>query len=195
MFSTAKYFDINWFFKFTLITLVLYYFSVAYNGIVSPEGRFFSPFLNHYLNYISWIRVSILYVSKFIALAFGTHSYIANSQLIKLSNGTEVEIWLPCLGLGIISCWVSFVVTHKAAWQKKISWCIAGSLAIWFINCCRIGVLLIALNNNWKEYKSFDHHDIFNAIAYTSIFILMYLYSKYYKKQLIIAGWSISASK
>ncbi|MCQ6956482.1 exosortase/archaeosortase family protein [Mucilaginibacter aquariorum] len=195
MFSTAKYFDIAWFIKFILIVLVLYYFSIAYNGIVSPEGRFYSPFLNHYLNYISWIRVSILYVSKFIALAFGTHSYIANAQLIKLTNGTEVEIWLPCLGLGITSCWIAFVVTHKVAWQKKILWCIAGSLAIWFINCCRIALLLVALNNNWKESGAIDHHDIFNAIAYTFIFILMYLYSNYYKKRLIIAGWGISTPK
>ncbi|MDB5062081.1 MAG: hypothetical protein JWP67_1924 [Mucilaginibacter sp.] len=182
MFSIAKYFDLAWFIKFSIIVLLLYYFSIVYNGIVSPEGRFYSPFLDHYLNYISWVRVSILYVSKFIALVFGTHSYSTDSQLIKLSNGAEVEIWLPCLGFGVMSCWISFVVTHKAAWQKKILWCITGSLVIWFINCWRIAILLIALDNNWKKYSAIDHHDIFNIVAYTFVFILMYLYSNYYKK-------------
>lgn len=193
MFSITKYFDVSWFIKFILMVLALYYFSIAYNGIVSPEGRFYSPFLNHYLNYISWIRVSILYVSKHIALIFGTHSYIATSQLIKLTNGTEVEIWLPCLGLGIISCWVSFVVTHKITWRKKLLWCLAGSFTIWFINCCRIAILLIALDNNWKQYSSLDHHDLFNIIAYILVLAMMYFYTNQYKRQPKIANLSVSS--
>lgn len=187
MFSITHHFDITWFIKFIIIVLLLYYFSIAFNGIVSPEGQFYSPFLDHYLNYIHWIRISILYTSNFIANAFGTPSYVAGSQLIKVANGTEVEIWLPCLGLGVMSCWISFVITHHHAWRKKIIWCLTGILIIWFLNCCKIALLLISLNKNWRTYNTIDQHDMFNIVAYVFIFILMYLYSKDNKRYTRVA--------
>jgi exosortase/archaeosortase family protein len=173
-----RYFDYLFFIKFTLLVLLLYFFSIAFNGIVSPEGKFYSHFLDHNLNYIAWLRNSILYVANFIVQAFGIQSYIYGSQTIKTGSGIEVEIWLPCLGLGIMSFWIAFVFTNNGSWNKKLIWGISGVFAIWFINCCRISIFIIALNRNWKENNFIDQHALFNIIAYTFIFMLMYFYSK-----------------
>jgi exosortase/archaeosortase family protein len=172
-----KYFDVGYFFKFVSLVLIFYYFSIAYNGIVSTEGRHYSSFLDTYLNYIAWIRSSILHGSNIIAHIFGTDSLIVGSQLIKIGKTIQVNIWLPCLGLGVISFWVAFVLIHNCNWRKKLIWCISGILAICFINCWRIALLLIALDNNWNESNFVDHHTLFNIVAYSFIIFLMFLYT------------------
>lgn len=172
-----KYFSFAYFFKLIGLTIFLNYFSVAFNGIVSPEGTLYSSFLDHHLNYIQWLRQSIMYVSNAIAHIFGTGSYISGAQMMNIGKGIEVEIWLPCLGLGIISFWMAFIITNTGSWQKKLVWCITGTFCISFINCWRIGLLLVSIDRNWPQLSTFDHHDLFNMAAYVLIGLLMYSYN------------------
>ncbi|MEJ5961891.1 exosortase/archaeosortase family protein [Pedobacter immunditicola] len=173
-----KYFDVVHFFKFIALVLLFYYFSVAFNGLVSPEGGLYSAFLDQYLNYIDWIRSSIMYAAIVIAYNLGTEAYIVGSQLINIENVVQLNIWLPCLGLGVISFWVAFVLTNDGHWKKKLAWSLMGIVAICFINTWRIALLIIALDNKWTERISIDHHDLFNIVAYTIIVLMMYLYNR-----------------
>jgi len=173
-----KYFDVVHFFKFIILVLIFYYFSVAFHGIVSPEGGLYSAFLDQYFNYIDWIRSSIMYAAVVIAYNFGTEAYIAGSQLINIENVVQLNIWLPCVGLGVISFWIAFIITNSGHWKRKLLWSVMGFLAICFINTLRIALLLIALDNRWTGHISIDHHDIFNIAAYTVILLMMYMYNR-----------------
>ena len=180
----SKYFDFSFFGKFLVLLLGLYYFNILYLGITSPNGRVYSSFLEEHLNYINWITSSILYSSDLIVGFFGIDAHVENFQHLKSSTGAWVTVWLPCLGLGIISFWIAFVVSHKASIQKKFLWSIGGIMIIWFINCWRIALLLLALDRQWQLDTLFDHHTLFNILAYSAIGVLVYLYSRSNRKEL-----------
>jgi exosortase/archaeosortase family protein len=115
--------------------------------------------------------------SNSIAQLFGTNSYISGLQMMKIGEDFEVEIWYPCLGLGVISFWISFIVTNIGSWRKKISWCFWGIICISIINSLRIALLLISLDRGWEQSILLDHHDMFNIAAYILVGILMYTYN------------------
>jgi len=174
--SLVSYFDFSFFSKFIFVLLGLYYFNIFFLGITTPAGQFYSSFLEKNCNYIAWITSSILYTSKYIVSVFGLEAYVEYPQTIKALNGAWVNVWLPCLGLGITGFWIAFVVSHVNTWKEKLLWVIAGTLAIWFINCWRISLLLIALDRKWQISYYVDHHTIFNIAAYSVIGLLIYLY-------------------
>ena len=174
----SKYFDLSFFGKFLVLLLGLYYFNIFYLGITSPNGRVYSAYLEEHLNYISWISASILHVSDLIVWFFGIDAHVENFQDLKSSSGAWVSVWLPCLGLGIISFWIAFVISHRGSWKRKLLWSIGGVMLIWFINCWRIAFLLLALDRQWYLDTYVDHHTLFNIIAYSAIGMLVYMYSK-----------------
>lgn len=178
MIRILSFFSFKYFFKLIGYTLIFNYSAIAFNGIVSPEGSRYSSFLDQHLNFIQWIRFVIMTVSNAIANYFNTHSYISGQQLMKLDSGVEVEIWLPCLGLGIISFWIAFIITNSGNWRKKFIWCIGGIACITLINCWRISFLLISLDREWQQIINYDHHDLFNIVAYIFIAVLMYSYTE-----------------
>lgn len=179
----SEYFDIVYFLKFILLLLALFYFNIFYIAITDWRGRLYSPFLEQHLNYINWLRNSILYTSNTIVHFFGINSYISAPFRIKILNGPYVETVYACLGLGLMSFWVAFVSAHTCNWKKKIIWNLIGIFIIWFINCWRIALLLIALQHG-KEINGFiDHHTLFNIIAYSLIILLIYLYQKGMRKK------------
>jgi exosortase/archaeosortase family protein len=178
MIQILKYFNFYSFFKLVFLVFLLYYFTVLFNGIVSPEGSRYSAFLDHNLNYISWVRQSIMYVSNFIAHITGTNSRITGPQMMKLGDNIEVEIWLPCLGFGVMSFWISFIVNSTGKLKAKVAWAIGGVLSIWFINCLRIALLLISIDRSWPQSTFIDHHTLFNIAAYLCIVGLMYFHSR-----------------
>lgn len=173
-----KHFSFTFFLKLTALTLVLNFFSIGYHGIVSPEGAQYSPFLDSYLNYIQWIRSILMVAANVIANALGTESYISGAQMMKIGTDIEVEIWLPCLGIGIMSFWTAFVIVNSGNLKKKLLWWIGGIFCIYLVNCFRIALFLVALDRNWAQNSSLDHHDLFNIAAYTLIGLLMYSYSE-----------------
>ena len=87
-----------------------------------------------------------------------------------------------CLGMGLMSFWLSFVIADRASVKRKAIWCVTGVSAIWFINCCRVALLLMAFENNWKVNEYANHHTIFNIVAYALLLILIYFYMKSGKK-------------
>jgi exosortase/archaeosortase family protein len=181
MIQTLKHFSFFSLFKLVFLVLFLYNFTVLYNGLVSPEGSYYSAFLDHYLNYISWIRESVMYVSNLFAHLLGTNSYITGPQMMKLGKDIEVEIWLPCLGFGVMSFWISFIVNNTGTLKKKALWAIGGISSIWLINCLRITLLIISIDRGWPQNTTIDHHTLFNWASYLCIIGLMYSYSYYNK--------------
>ncbi len=175
--SIIRYLDITYYVKLFSSFVFLYYFNVFYWGLTDPNN-YYIYFLDHYINYINWLSVSILYIASLITPIFGVESHIEPPQVIKTIEGTNVILTFACLGLGTLSFWVAFVIANNGTFQKKIYWCLGGIAFIWFINCCRIALLLTALEKRWVGNKYMDHHDLFNVVSYIIILALIYFHSK-----------------
>jgi exosortase/archaeosortase family protein len=176
--SVSSYFDFSFFKKFLVLLLGMYYFHIAFHGITSPEGGYYNHFLDQNLNYIAWFRFSILKMAQLFLNLFEIETYQVGTQILRSTSGNGVNIWLPCLGLGIISFWLAFVLAQNTSWKPKMIWSISGLLSIWLLNCLRIGVLMLSMERNWAGFKTIDHHDLFNYLCYAVIVAFIYAYNR-----------------
>jgi exosortase/archaeosortase family protein len=181
--SLSTYMDIPFILKFLILLPLLYYFHIGFNGIVSPEGPYYSALLDNAFNYIKLFRYLMLFGASSFVEWLGIGTAMEGTYIINLENGGSVIMWLPCLGLGIISFWVAFVVSHAIAPLKKLWWCVIGILAIWFLNCARVILVLLSIEKEWQSLPYFNHHDIFNLFSYAAIFFLLYLFLKKESKE------------
>jgi len=113
-----------------------------------------------------------------------------NNTLWAKEGGHRVIVLWQCIGLGVFSFWFAFILAQRIAIKKKILLCVGGALAIWFLNCMRIGLLLVALDRNLKPWKkslkligNINHHDIFNFICYSFILLMIVVYYKISKRK------------
>lgn len=169
-----KYIDFTFLTKFILLFFPLYYFHILFLGITDPNN-YYSQFLDEKLNYIKWLTSSINYTASLITHFFGINA-IVNQKVIYVLSGANVYLEFPCLGLEIMSFWIAFVIAHKISWQRKFYWSLSGIAAIWFLNCWRIALLLIALQNWPPGANQINHHDIFNSVSYVIICLFIYLF-------------------
>jgi|SRR5579875_1202892 len=181
----SKFFDFSYFIKLLSLFLLLYVFNLFFIGITAPGGKFYSVFLDNHLNYIVWLRNGILYTSKLFAHCFGLHPYVADLYTLQ-ENVYSVTLVYSCLGLGIISFWIAFIVAGKNKLPNKLLWIALGVATIWMINSLRISVLLLASEKNWSVNKYINHHDLFNFFSYILLLLLMYIYYRSSKKNKII---------
>ena len=163
--------------KFLVLFLGLHYFNEFYIGITAPGGLYV-PFLEHHLDYVAWIRHSILWGSMNLSGLFGYESYIDGPFHLRSVTGPGVQMVYSCIGLGVMSFWAGFVLAHEIKWKKKIGWTLLGLIVIWIVNCFRVTVILAATVNKWNPSKYLDHHDTFNIIAYVCVFILIIIFIK-----------------
>ncbi|MEO8769705.1 MAG: exosortase/archaeosortase family protein [Ferruginibacter sp.] len=163
--------------KFLLIFSICYFGTLILIGAVAPGG-FYSPFAEKYLDYVGFIMGSLIEGSKFLLSFFGFHTYRAPFFVIRVVNDSGVQIAYDCVGYGVMSFWIAFVLASVTNFKKKIVWLISGLLLIWIINVCRISLVLVANYRHWRSPIGLDHHTLFNIVAYIAIFIMMYFFSK-----------------
>ena len=168
--------------KFLLLLALLYYSNLFFISITAKGGNAFYIFLKQDLDYIDWLRYSILHVSKVIANFLGIPSKVESEYIIRLTESKKgLRMVYKCVGYGVMSFWGAFVLANKDSLFKKLSWLLIGWVSIWAINCMRVILLLTALKNNWPISPYFDHHTLFNIAAYGFIFLLIYVYTRYDK--------------
>ena len=181
----SKYVDVSYCIRFILLLSSLYYFNIFYISVIDEKGLIYSSFLDNHFNYISWLRNSFLYTSSLIVQAFGIDSVVDAPYHLRTVKGSFVEMVYACLGFGLMSFWVAFVVCDKAPVKTKIIWCAGGILCIWFINTWRVALLLIALEHHWKVNALMDHHTLFNIVGYSLIAFLISRYIKNTRKDIL----------
>jgi len=177
--DVLKKFDLVFFVKFLSVLIPLHVFNLAFISITDPYN-IYSAFIDHHLNYITWISSSILHTSNLIDRVLGINSFV-NGRIIEVLEGAQIYLEFPCLGLGIAFFWVAFITAHKISYKAKLKWCLTGIFTIWFINIWRIAILLFVMQNHWKQSSYMDHHDLFNLAAYTLIAVLAYSFKRQQK--------------
>ena len=181
-FLTDKIF-IRFVIKFLLVFAVCYYGTLAIIGLSVPGGHY-SSFVEHYLNYVNWLRSSLLNGSKLLLSFFGIKTYLANNYNLRVVNGRGIRLVYECVGYGVMSFWIAFVTASMAKPKKKILWLIFGLLFIWLLNIVRLSLLLVATDRGWPIPLGWDHHTWFNIFAYLFIFIGMFLFNQQSEKHL-----------
>jgi len=167
-------------FKFLLLFAVFYYGTKIMSGLATPGG-YYSPFINSYLDYVSWLRSSLVHGGSFIATLFGYSTEILSEFVLKVVDGKGVFVSYGCAGYGVMSFWAAFVLANKLPIKKKASWLLGGLILLWGINVTRIGLFLVAINKGWPMPLGLNHHTWFNIFAYLAIFTMMYFFDKQLK--------------
>ena len=165
----------KYFCKFLGIFCILYYGTYVFIGLSVPGGYYVSIF-DHYLNYPTWLRTSILAGSKFLLGILGYRASIQDRFVLRLEDLTYVRLVYGCLAYGIMSFWIAFVFSNKGTFKKKSLWVLGGVVGIWLINIVRISALLVANSTQTKLPFGMDHHTLFDICAYTLVFTMIYLY-------------------
>jgi exosortase/archaeosortase family protein len=156
-------------------------------GITTP-GSYYSTFAAAYLDYISLLRSALLHSSKALLSILGYDTYLKGAFTLKLLDGRGVRMVYSCLGYGIMSFWIAFIVANKGKLFKKARWIGGGLVLIFFINVARISLMLIAIKHHWNSPFGLDNHTLFTIAAYTAIFTMIYFFDRAEKKQLAAFG-------
>ena len=172
---------ISYLLKFILTFCILYYGTKAMIGITTPGG-YYVTFADKYLDYISGLRYLLLHSSKGLLNLLGFDIYLKDSYTIKMVNGRGVQVVYSCLGYGLLSFWIAFVIANKLSFRKMLQWMIGGVLVIILLNVSRISLMLISVNKHWPSLLNLDNHTWFNIVAYGAIFCMMYLFDRSQKK-------------
>ncbi len=175
---------LKYLFKFIGIFCLLYFCTIAFIGLTAPGG-YYIPFFDHYFNYVSWLRSSLLYGARAVLSIAGFETYVWNIYTLRIQNGRGVHIGFDCLGYGVLSFWVAFIIANAGSWMKKAKWMVGGFLLIWLINVLRISFLIIAVNKHWFMPLGLDHHTWFNIAAYGCIFTMIYFFDRSGKREML----------
>ena len=163
--------------KFLVLFLAFYYGTKFLSGLATPGG-YYIPFIEKYVDYVSWLRHSLVYGATYIAALFGYQTEILPGFLLKVVNAKGVFVSYSCAGYGVMSFWAAFTIATEIQFLKKTTWLICGLLILWMINVLRIGLFLVSINKGWKMPLGIDHHTWFNIVAYLFIFIMIYFFNE-----------------
>lgn len=172
-----KYPEVFFIAKLLLLFSIFFYGTEFWIGITA-KGGLYSSFCDNYINYVKWLRLLILKGASVICLLFGYKTIVIDSISLKIIGGLQVNMVYSCVGYGLLSCWAAFIIAFPSKRKRKIIWLLGGLVAICFANIIRVAALLMLVNNTKDITRFSNHHEIFNAVAYSIIILLIYFYTK-----------------
>ena len=178
------YLDLRFLIKFIALFLVLYYVNIFFVQLTLP-GKWHNDFFVEHFNYIGWLTGSLTHTANLITHTLGLDTIVESNDTLALAQGPRVVVRWQCIGLGIISFWLAFILAQDMRLKRKIFLGLGGVLVVWFMNCCRIAMLVFALDRNLKPWKKkltliggINHHDLFNYACYAVILLSIFIYYK-----------------
>lgn len=170
--------------KFIVVFCVCYFGTLAVIGLAA-RGALYSPFVEKYLDFVSWIKLSLIHATGFILSLVGIPTQTEPGFIIRFAGGNGVHIARDCVGYGVYSFWIAFIVANRGSFSKKSLWIIGGLFGLWFINVVRITLYLTSLNRGWPMPFGIDHHTWFNIFAYALIFLMIWIYDRSFSQRKI----------
>ena len=116
--------------------------------------------------------------TKVLLSLYGYETYMESPVLIRMVDGSAVQLVYKCLGYGVTSFWLAFVFANDGRRTRKLGWMLGGAMLLWVINVIRISLVLLATSKHWAIPLGWDHHTWFNIAAYGMIFLMIWLYDK-----------------
>lgn len=171
-----RYFDFGFLLRFVLLLLGFRLFNFCYRGLTDETGMVHIAFLGDYLNYINALKWFLLHAADVVVGLFNIDTTVVGLRKLTIPGRPSLILGLPCVGLGMIFFWASFVLAHRARWKLKLLWTAGGIAAICLINCIRISMMVVALHYRWNVNRFMNHHDLFKYCAYLLILLLMWTF-------------------
>lgn len=134
------------------------------------------PFLGNYFNYINALKWLLLHTADWMVNLLNIETTVVGLRKLSIPGRPSLILGLPCVGLGMIFFWASFVLAHRSKWKQKLLWTAGGIGAICLINCIRISMMVVALHYRWNVNRFLNHHDLFKYCAYLMILLLMWTF-------------------
>ena len=163
--------------KFLVLFGIFYFGTLAVIGLAAP-GKYYSPFIEQYLDYVSWIKQSLIWGVRQLSAVFGYETFTQPNFTVRVKGGAAVLIAMNCVGYGVYSFWAAYVIANDGKLWGKIPWVIGGLLLLWIINVIRITAVLIALQKGKAMPLGIDHHTWFNIVAYGFIFLMIWMFER-----------------
>ncbi|RZK49199.1 MAG: hypothetical protein EOO99_07400 [Pedobacter sp.] len=168
--------------KFVILMLIGYFLlsqgHLFMNSVTNVGGTYHHPWFAENLNYIQWLKTSLIVCSTALIRIFGFHVIYNETQLL-IVDGPTLVVGYSCLGLGVWSFLIAFIIAFPAKLNAKLKLFIFGTIMIYVLNVMRIAGLGILLGTFKSQRELFEyHHEIFNIIVYLCIFIVIYFWIK-----------------
>ncbi len=135
--------------KFLAIFAICYVGTLLVIGLAAPGGSYIA-FVDHYLDYVSGIKNTLIFGTRGLLALFNIDTYTAPGFVVRIVNGTGVFIAYDCVGYGVMSFWAAYVLSAQGTFLKKTIWVMFGFVILWIINVIRISLLLVAYNRHWE---------------------------------------------
>ena len=167
---------------FVVKMMVIYFLfsqgNLFMNSVMSPSARFYNEYIAQNFDYIQGLKYALIKPAVWIIKLFGFYA-IYNEMDVMVVNGPLLRVNYSCLGLGVMSFLAAFIFAFPAKLKSKISLFIFGMILIYVLNILRIAGLGVLLGMFESQRDNFTyHHEIFNAIVYIIIFVLLYFWIK-----------------
>lgn len=160
--------------KFLGIFALLYGGTLLVIGLSASDG-YYSPFVAKHLDYVSGLKNIIIQHVGMVVSWWGFNTAVEPGFLIRVVGKRGVIIAMDCVGYGVYSFWIAYILTNSVSWLRKLIWLPVGLLLLWSINIGRISMFLVSINKNRPMPLGIDHHTWFNLVAYGAIFLMMFV--------------------
>lgn len=167
--------------KFLLVFAILYGGTYGFIALASPSGKLSLPFLQS-LDYVAAYRKLILHGAGQCLEWLGYTAAYPDAYRLQINDANRVQLVYDCLGIGILSFWIAWCAAATHAWKFRLGWIFGGSVLITLLNMQRIALLLIAHYEHWNIFAGIDHHDMYNMVIYTVLFLLLLLHYRLVKE-------------
>lgn len=161
---------------FVVLFLLLYFFNILFFSFTTPGGNHYSSFLAAHLDYISALRHFLLKSTARILNWLGYGSITDDTDILIAGHG-RLKLIYSCLGLGVMSFLIAFVIAYPKRVKAKLIFLIPALLILQLLNILRFVILAIYWNKN-EDTQIVDHHTVFNILIYIVIAISLYFWVK-----------------
>lgn len=159
--------------KFLGFFALFYLGTLLVIGLAAPGG-WHSQMVDQYFDYVSGIKHSLTWAAGGILHLFGITTSTEPGFLLRIKGGRGVIIAMDCVGYGVYSFWLAWVLAHAWHWKRFLVWGLGGLLLLWFINVLRITGYLWVINQYREMPLGIDHHTWFMVAAYGVIGVMMW---------------------
>ncbi len=162
--------------RFVIAFLLIYGCLSAGNYIwagMTIPGGYYSKWLDYNADYISGLRYIILKGAAALLKLFGYDNYVSGYYL-HVCSGKTIRMVYSCIGLNITSAWWALNLSFPQALRSRVIHIITGTIIITMLNMIRIALVALSPTKGKFLNSPFDHHTIFNFIAYGIIIMMMF---------------------
>jgi len=125
-----------------------------------------------------WIRLFLLYSSKFVFDILGYTNRIIGDYRLSVNELAYVEVGNYCLGIQLWIFYAALICSYPGRWKNKLIYSAIGIVAINIINIIRIVTIVFAVHAYPKQMQ-FNHDYVFNVVVYIFTFLMwMYVVKK-----------------